>query len=215
MYLLWQCSTKKADKDAFPQLTSKAEIFGRKVMKCIPCYYSIWVFKLQSDIQSRHTLNVSMHSSNKRPCIHQQETQGHIQQELSRKNIGFRLVCSTTSTISTKSCTRWFDEKRLCKIWARNQPNFTWDESTSCLIKDKSWFKTMAYILLIEITPLFNYSFIIIIIIIIIIYDLIFLLKDILTSSAITNGIMFFSSLFLLTSGYIFLINCCVLFIQL
>ena len=58
--------------------------------------------------------------------------QGHIQKKITKKNTGFRLVCSTQSTIFIKLFTKWFPSfsflakcSKWEKIFSRSDENIT------------------------------------------------------------------------------------------
>ena len=107
-------------------------------------------------------------------------TKSYIQQEPSRKNIGFRLVYLTLPTIFSRPLKQvisvfFYHKKKLsvttnilkikgnfsCNIsWALNQFDLSWQESTSNHINCKRWVKIKAYIQLIEINSLLYFSWI-------------------------------------------------------
>ena len=107
-------SVQLKDKDKFPQSTSKTELYGRKLELCV-----LWNHR---DIISFEFLN-----HNPTLIVNSQQRQ-HVHENLLRKrpalvncrNIVFLyenarpnlvripLVCSTLSTIFTRSCTKWF-----------------------------------------------------------------------------------------------------------
>ena len=77
------------------------------------------------------------------------------------KNIGLRLVCSSTSTIFTRPFTKWFSSfsfSTKCSEWQTDfLKKIRWK---SYLINGKNWFKITVNIQLIEINSLLNYSWI-------------------------------------------------------
>ena len=148
-------------------------------------YYSFWLFKTANRHSVRaYTLNSSkmsmkiflenaLNSSIEETLCFSLITLRHIQLDLWWKSIRFRLVCSTSSPIFTRRCSKWFNsfsfftkcsewktlfsKKIRSKYswktsWAQNQMIFTSEESDG-----KMRFKIMANMVLIEINSSLNY----------------------------------------------------------
>ena len=121
--LLWQCSMQKAMdwQGWILQPTPKVEFNGKKnyavhMMESL-LYYLFWVFKLQSACHRKHTLiscyvwmkilkkNAAYLSIREILCF-SMICKATFNKNHKRKNVGYRLVCSTPSRIFTRLCIR-------------------------------------------------------------------------------------------------------------
>ena len=138
-------------------LPQSGELHGRKVM-----LYALWdhcsiiygKFLNHHQIYTLNSCNVFMNileNSLHLPVGKTLIMWVHIQQESCRKNIGFRLVCSTPSTIFTRPCTKCFpsflfvtkcsegprrSSENLCRKLL--SLNFTWEKSINYLARGDS-----------------------------------------------------------------------------